>query len=414
MIAVLIILAVLVVIASLAMLGMSPGKQAGRRPVPRPQAERALSQEEFGCRVTVSTEQSKTGQSQVFHIEIKGVINAPSDNHDARLRVTIDELSEQGTQPVKCTAARYQRNDSGVFFYEKANGRLPRQRTELADWVAVASLPVGMFMFSRKGTRKLVFRVALVSGETGQSLAAAKTQIDFENENLGHEDADTNIARTQQFGVTLALAMAIADDDVAESELTVIRNWAASKLAESNNGEFIPDAQLERQLEKALQQAIKFFSSGGRIDIRSLCSEIVELAPEAERFELLKLCISVAKADDEVTEKEMELLNRFCLWLVLDRGKVRQMFEQLITVDMSTYANHDVALGITSDMDPELIRKYLNDEYRRWNARVTNSDPVVRQKAERIMAMIAEARRKYVKEQSPSALHTLTPRHQSN
>jgi hypothetical protein len=91
MTAILIILAVLVVIGSLAMLGISPQKQAKRRPAPRPQAERPLSQEGFGCRVSVITEQSKSGQSQVFRIEIKGIINAPSDNYDTRLRVTIDE-----------------------------------------------------------------------------------------------------------------------------------------------------------------------------------------------------------------------------------------------------------------------------------------------------------------------------------
>ncbi|HSV27548.1 MAG TPA: hypothetical protein VLH60_06615, partial [Sedimentisphaerales bacterium] len=284
-----IILAVLVVIGLLAMLGMSPGKRSAVRPLHRPQVQRPPSQDELACRVSMASEQSKNGQAQAFRVEIKGVVNSPSENHDARIRVTIDELSGHGAQPVKCAVARYRRNDAEAFLYEEPNGRLPRQRTELADWVAVASLPVGMLTFARKGMRRLVFRVALVSSDTGQILAAAKTHLDYENECLGYEDADTNIARTQQYGVTLALAVAIADDNVAEAELDVIRKWAAGRLAESNCGEFFPDEQLERQLEKALHQALRFFSSGGRIDIRSLCGEIVQLAPEAERFELLRL-----------------------------------------------------------------------------------------------------------------------------
>jgi tellurite resistance protein len=414
MVAIFIILAVLAVIGFLAVLGMAPQNSHVGPQALHPMRQRPVAAEgQFNCRVTIRSEQAKNSQAQLFCVEIKGVINAPSDNHDTKLRLTIDDTTEQGAEPVRCNAARYQKDGSGAFLYEEPNGKLPRQQTELANWVTVASLPVGMFSFAKKGARKLVFRVALVSCETGESLAAARTQVVYENENLGFLDATVNVARTQQHGVTLALAVAIADDDVAESELDVIRNWAASKLAESNNGEFVPDIQLERQLEKALHQALKFFSSGGRIDIRALCNEIVSLAPEPERFELMRLCIAVAKADGEVTEREMEVLNRLGMWLVLDRGKIRQMMEQLMPADLSGFKNIDAALGITNDMDPELIRKYLNEEYRRWNARVTNSDPNVRKRAESVLGMIAQARQKYVREQTLTALHTLTERPQA-
>jgi uncharacterized tellurite resistance protein B-like protein len=444
MVIVCVIIGVIVVIGGLALLGMGPRHDDSRpaMPMPRPQpsAERPLVpkaiapqpaaqpvarattqpaaapapvEDEFACRATLRTEQSKGGSIHTFCIEIRGTVTAPSDNYATRCRINIDDITEGSAQPIKCTVAKYQ-TTGGIFLYEEANGKLPRARTVIGDWMTVATLPAAMLNFARKGPRKLLFRVALVSCETGESVAAAKTSIVFENTNLGYLDADLNIARTQQHGVTLALAMALADDKVADSELDVIRNWAASKLSESNGGDFVPDAQLERQLEKALTQALKFFSSGGRIDIRALCSEIVSLVPEAERLELLRLCISVARADGEVCEKEVDVLNRFSIWLVLDRTKVRQMVEQLLPADLSTFRNPDVTLGITNDMEPELIRKYLNDEYRRWNSRVTNNDPVVRQRAEKVMSMIAEARRKYVREQSPAALHTLTPRPGNN
>jgi hypothetical protein len=389
-------------------LSLTPQKRASQHGAMRPLGQQLrVPEPAFNCRISVRPEQSKTGPVPAFAVEIKGLITAPSDNHDTRLRVTIDDLSDGQPQPVRCASIRHQKGSSGIFLYEEPNGRIPQCRTELANWVTVASLPVAMFTFARKGQRRLSFRVALVSCETGEMLAAAKTQFVYTNENLGYEDASTNNARTRQLGVTIALAMAIADDDVADAELSVIKNWAASKLGTGDNDDFVPDAQLDRQLEKALHQAIKFFSTGGRIDIRALCSEIIDLAPESERFELIRLCVSVARADGQVTEPEMELLNRLGLWLLLDRTKLRQMFEQLIPDDISTFKNPDAVLGITSDMDPELIRRYLNEEYRRWNARVTNSDPNVRQRAERVMAMIAEARQKYVKEKSPSALHTI-------
>jgi len=92
----LVILAVVVVVGFLAMLGISPHKHTVPRPVPHPQAERELSGSDFSCRVSVNTEQSKTGISKIFRVEIKGVINAPSDKHDTRLRVTVDERADSG------------------------------------------------------------------------------------------------------------------------------------------------------------------------------------------------------------------------------------------------------------------------------------------------------------------------------
>jgi hypothetical protein len=173
MTAILIILAILAVIGFLAVLGMPQKSQDGPQ-APHPMRLRPLTSEgQFDCRVSVGSEQAKNGQSQLFCVEITGTINAPSDNHDTKLRLTIDDITEQGAEPVRCTAARYQKDSSGTFLYEEPNGKLPRQQTVLASWITVASLPVGMFSFAKKGVRRLVFRVALISCETGESLAAA-------------------------------------------------------------------------------------------------------------------------------------------------------------------------------------------------------------------------------------------------
>jgi uncharacterized tellurite resistance protein B-like protein len=404
-----VILAVIAVVGGFALLGAAPPKPLVHRRSPSPGSFQPLaSGTEFVCRVVMRSEESPNGPVRSFGIEIKGLVNAPSDNHDTRLRISVDDISGQHPEPLRCNLERYC-GPAGNFQYEQPNGRLPRRRTELADWVAVASLPVAMFSFARKGRRKLAFRVSLISCETGQSLAAAKTIMVYDNPALGYEDADVNIARTQQHGVTLALAVAVADGTVTEKELAVIRRWAADKLAESNNGELVPDDKLARQLERALHQAIKFFSTGGSIDIRALCGEVVHLVPESERIELMSLCASVAGADGETAEKELELLNRMGVWLELDRGKVRQIIEPLLPADLASFSNAEAVLGITPDMDVELVRRCLNEEYRRWNARVTNSDPAVRHRAEQMLRLVADARRRCIEEQPPPALQNLTP-----
>jgi len=53
-------------------------------------------------------------------------------------------------------------------------------------------------------------------------------------------------------------------------------------------------------------------------------------------------------------------------------------------------------LGITPGMDKEEIKKTLNKEYRKWNARVSSDDPAIRKRAEQMVEHIAEVRKKSI------------------
>ena len=48
--------------------------------------------------------------------------------------------------------------------------------------------------------------------------------------------------------------------------------------------------------------------------------------------------------------------------------------------------------GLSSDMDEQSFRKRLNEEYRKWNARVTHPDEQIRRQADQILTLIAEIR----------------------
>jgi hypothetical protein len=43
-------------------------------------------------------------------------------------------------------------------------------------------------------------------------------------------------------------------------------------------------------------------------------------------------------------------------------------------------------------MDEQSFRKRLNEEYRKWNARVTHPDPQIRRHADEILTLIATIR----------------------
>jgi hypothetical protein len=58
--------------------------------------------------------------------------------------------------------------------------------------------------------------------------------------------------------------------------------------------------------------------------------------------------------------------------------------------------NIETILGIDSNWSVEQIREHLRSEFRKWNGRINNlTDPAVRDSTQRMLDLIAEARRRY-------------------
>jgi hypothetical protein len=52
-------------------------------------------------------------------------------------------------------------------------------------------------------------------------------------------------------------------------------------------------------------------------------------------------------------------------------------------------------IGITPNMSEKEIKKHLRKEYTKWNARVSNADPKIREQANEMIKIIVELRAKY-------------------
>ncbi len=72
------------------------------------------------------------------------------------------------------------------------------------------------------------------------------------------------------------------------------------------------------------------------------------------------------------------------------------MMEMILPICMHEVEDVEIGLGITSEMSNAQTRRHLTKEYRKWNARVTNSNPKIQAQAEHMLKLIAEARIQYV------------------
>lgn len=348
----------------------------------------------LNCRVQLTTQEKDSPAFDVFNVEICGTISAPSDMHYTAVQISITDVTDgPGTaRPVHSKVKKGQMHDSPAFIYNAELGKLPNTETVLSDWTAVAQLSLDRLMLPRKGQRDLQFITSILSRDSLDELACAICTFTYQNPEFGYIDLQENIQRAKMLAVTLAFAVSAADNKLYGCEIELIRKWARKNI-----DAFRASGKIRRKLEKALDKTVDFFRKGYEIDTCKICKEIVEIVPTSHRYDVLDLCMRVAKANGVATEQEVALLKNLANWLEVDTDRFRAMMEKILPAGMHEVEDVEVILGIDSDMGAEQTRKQLNQEYRKWSSRVTNLDPEIRTQADYMLGFIAEARTTYVK-----------------
>lgn len=347
----------------------------------------------LNCRVQLVRDEKDAGACDTFAVEICGSIHTPGDMRDTTLKITIADVSDTAPQagPVLSKVKQWQMTDSPVFCYNAELGRLPEQDVAVPDWTAVARIHVDWLMFPRNGKRDLQFRTSVLSRRSNEELACAECTFTYENTDFGYVDLEENHLRTRTLAVALAFAVSAADNKLFNCEVDLIKSWARENIGLSQASD-----RTRRKLEEALNETVAFFRNGNRLNIFGICKEIVEIAPIADRYDILDFCLHVARTKGSVAAEELAILNDLAGWLKVDAARFREMAEKIVPVGMHEVRDTEVVLGVTSNMGKEGARRHLNREYSKWNARITNSDPEIQAQANQMLKLIAEARRQYV------------------
>jgi len=241
----------------------------------------------------------------------------------------------------------------------------------------------------------LQFDLSISLADSSQELAHARCTFAYENPEIGYVDLQENIERTKVLAVALAFVVSAADNKLYDCEIDLIKDWARDNILDQSEQS---SEEARSKLDKALEKTIDFFNAGNTLNAREICAEVVEIAPLAQRYDILELCLYVAQASGYVAAEELETLKSLANWLEVDSEKFRVMMEKVLPVEMHEVKDVEAILGIKSDMSKEKTRQHLNHEYSKWNSRVTNSDPEIQNQADQMLKLIAEARSQYVTE----------------
>ena len=364
----------------------------------------------LNCRVRLVEQNQENCAFDAFIVEICGSICAPDDTHNTTVQITIADLTDGPgkAKPVHGTAKRWQRQDSSEFYYKADLGRLSNRGTILSDWMAVAQLNLEWLILPRKGKRNLQFTTSILSRQNGGELACARCTFIYENSALGYIDLEENIRRTRMLAVTLAFAVSASDNKLFDCEIELIKSWARENVdvfkkarggidASGSLKSVQTSGRAKRELEKVLNKAVVFFRKGNKVDTYKICKEMVEIVSLSHRYDVLELCLRVVQAKGVAAAEELALLKNLAKWLEVDTNRFRTMTERILPANIHQVEDKEIILGITADMSEEQTREHLNKEYRKWNARVTSSNPDIQLQADCMLEFIAEARKQYVR-----------------
>lgn len=363
----------------------------------RSSAALAISAEDrLHCSVDIVSDNGLTDAPDMFAINIRGRVFAPEDMYDADVQVTMSDVTDaqNDPMPILCSQQKLQMQDSPAFCYFAYYGKLPNKRSTLTYWTTVVEPSASILTFPRKGQRKLLFTVTILSHDTQETLAAAQKVITHNINTPGYVDIEEASHMTEALTIQLALAANQGDEDVFEETTRIIQCWITSQ---SNS---YPSQQKKEvahdRLTGLLNDALKMYKRKRLPTIIEICEQLALGSQNMERYAAMELVLHSIESSFTASADQTTLLTGMCDTLQLDRDKFRMMCHKTLPMKTRRNENLEFVLGITDDMDEETARKKLNEEYRMWNSRVNHPDTEIRNQADYMLELIATARNKYI------------------
>lgn len=355
--------------------------------------EEEIKQNPFQCIVNNDTiDIDEETRWDVLHIQMKGIINGPHDDFDLRFIAKITDITDDEEHPILCMLDEFKSLDSDVFWYEGNVEKFPYESTILKNWVTVVKVPKIFLTCARSGNRKIKVEVFAIKGNTDTILEQASSEFTFYSENTGYQEKSENRDYFEEMTVKTAMLVSASDGSMDASEADIIKEWVRKRV-NAYTDEYQEDEK--KRLNSYIREAYEEINNNS-IDIYEVLEGIENIASEGEKFDLFELCLDVAKADGEADKEELQIINEIAKYIGLDEKQFRSMVEKTLPITMHTSeVNDEDLLGIKSDMTKEEIKKHLRNEYRKWNQRIGSSDSELREQAETMIHLIAEARKKY-------------------
>lgn len=403
---------IILIIIGLRILGWIGGLFSGGSSTYSPGTPSSSSIPSLAIRVRKSSKRIEGEDFPTFSAEMKGQMPGPfygSAEVEFFFHLFDTEKTDDGLVACVCsTLDVFQEENSPAFQFRMGPEEISGDKY-FPDWVEIAEFPIFCLDFPWKGRRKLKLRFlsiladhtveramfeygGLASG-SDSLFGSAETTFFHEVTEPGWLDENKNRPKVWALTIELAMHMAAADGSLDKAEGKAVQSWVKKVIEMAPEGK---KQETKRKLNSNVERCYAK-ASDGDTSLDSICSSLNEVASEPQKYDALKLCIEVMSADGKADKDELKELDRIVARLGLDPDQYRVMLDpHLTTVEIDTSGSVGVdpkaLLGIEDGDSVEDIRKKLTAATRKWNSRVTSSDPETVKRAEEMLKMIAELR----------------------
>ena len=214
-------------------------------------------------------------------------------------------------------------------------------------------------------------------------------------EEKGYSEAAEHRDEARAIALKIGVAVAMADGSLDTSEGECLKEWIVRTIELFTDNKQV---ELKRLYNDAMREAYGQ-AKDGNLSLSALTARLNEIGEKKLKYDAIELCFDVMAADGVADAAEMKTIRQVADALGLEFDEIEKLRDQKIVglnSSISDQASVEDLLGIESTWDAELIKKHLRTEFQKWNNRInTLSEGEERDNAQRMLDVIAEARKKY-------------------
>jgi hypothetical protein len=257
----------------------------------------ALSGCRFACRVELFTADQPAGRDQFFRVQMIGRIAAPEDHYPTDVRVEISDITDGQPHPeaVLSINPEYQGQDA-AFLWRTSNGLVPTRNAVLARWITVAQIACHELRFACRGRRRLLFRVCVLSSETGEILAEALQTQDYVNCSDGYREKQQRKLEVLQSTLQIAAMACVEESSIPLKAKELLSQWLDTKAVS-----FPPAASLKENLVCLEQET-------ARLDLVGAADHLLAWGDQADKDSALELSLGTSACCRMISDKRFRWL----------------------------------------------------------------------------------------------------------
>ncbi|MHC4551162.1 MAG: hypothetical protein ACYSUT_00125 [Planctomycetota bacterium] len=341
-----------------------------------------LNRFKFSCKATIHRDESReVNDRDSLCIQMQGRIPTPTDHYDTNVRVELEDVTGGlfKQELILSVDPDYRRGDDTTFLFETHNGQVPQKNAVLPHWVTVATIPCSALRFAYRGRRKLLCRLSVLSAETGDVLVTGQQIIEYVSCSEGYRQIQQRKLDLLTSSIQLAV-MTSSHRALTHPSQTVFTEW----LDEAGQ-HFSAVIQLKESLND-------IFEKTGSMTMEQAGESLLAYGDPADRTAAFELALKILVTTQCISSANGQALIELAHLLDLKSEQFLILCQQYFLQEDCQIEDPSFMLGVDTAMDESAFRARLNEEYRKWNARVTHPNKSIRRQADRMLTVIAELR----------------------